>query len=387
MLEATIQTLINRAVCTRLPSLDRWVQAYNNNAELCIVRKLVLNPSLISNKQLLEVNHNYRGPLRQSQISIEDGMLILNKPICGSTSYTRLQLVPQELHNILFIAFHTNAIGGHLNVSWMLHHLWLHFYWLGMFAYVKRMCQACPGCTLFNPHHGKSSELVYNFPIEAPFLVMHFDAYVTAIMRIILRYGFCHTTVLDKDSKFFGVCCESLDLLQINCHVLSDANHNPMLVERVNRYLNKGLCIMCNKRDSDQVALEAILFLLYAWNSCTAPGTDISHSLVVVGREFAFPIDFSSGKHWELTSSASTVVSYSKELAIACQHAVRFPNCLFMNRARITGSTSTRTAPILEFTLLGTLSLLDAPFAPSLPVRWLTSCSSLSLALDTLLLS
>jgi hypothetical protein len=58
--------------------------------------------------------------------------------------------------------------------------------------------------------------------------------FASAIMRILLRYGFCHTAVLDKDSKFFGVCREALDLLQINCHVLSGSNHNPMLVERIN---------------------------------------------------------------------------------------------------------------------------------------------------------
>ncbi len=72
---------------------------------------------------------------------------------------------------------------------------------------------------------------------------------------------------------------------------------------------------MCNERDSVRVALKAILLLLYAWNSCPVPGTNISCSLVAVGREFAFPIDFSSGKHWELTSSPSTIVLYSKELA------------------------------------------------------------------------
>ncbi len=83
-------------------------------------------------------------------------------------------------------------------------------------------------------------------------------------MRILLRYGFCHTAVLDKDSKFFGVRREALDLLHINCHVLSGSNHNPMLVKRINRYLNKGLCIMCNERDLVRVALEAILLLLYA---------------------------------------------------------------------------------------------------------------------------
>jgi hypothetical protein len=83
-------------------------------------------------------------------------------------------------------------------------------------------------------------------------------------MCILLRYCFCHTAMLNKDSKFFGVCCEALDLLCINCHVLSSSNHNPMLVKRINWYLNKGLCIMCNKRDWVRVALEAILLLLYA---------------------------------------------------------------------------------------------------------------------------
>jgi hypothetical protein len=88
--------------------------------------------------------------------------------------------------------------------------------------------------------------------------------FASAIMKILLRYGFCHTAVLDKDANFFGVCSKALDLLQIHRHVLSSANHNPMLVERVNRYLTKGLKIMCNERDSVRVALEAILLLLYA---------------------------------------------------------------------------------------------------------------------------
>ncbi len=174
----TIQTLVNRTICTCLPSWERWLSTYNNNVELCIIRELMLNPSLICNKRLSKVNHNYCGSLRQSQILIEDGMLIFHEPICGSTSYTRLQLIPQEMYNILFIAFHMNAIGGHLNVYRTLHRLRLRYYWPGMYAYVKWMCSACPGCAFFNPNCGKSSKLVYNFPIKAPFLVMHFDAYV-----------------------------------------------------------------------------------------------------------------------------------------------------------------------------------------------------------------
>jgi hypothetical protein len=73
---ATIQTLISGAICTHLPSKERWVQAYANDSMLCAVRELALNPSLINTQTLSKVNHNFHGPLRQSLISVEDEMLI-----------------------------------------------------------------------------------------------------------------------------------------------------------------------------------------------------------------------------------------------------------------------------------------------------------------------
>jgi hypothetical protein len=350
---ASIQTLLNGATSTKLPSHSRWKSAYDNDKEMNALRNLVLNPSLISNVSLADVNYNYRSPLRKSQIIIENDMLIFREPISGTSSFTRLQIVPKELYNIIFIAFHANPIGGHLNAYRTLHRIRLRFYFAHMFKYITRMCHACPGCALSNPTKRASSELVYNFPIVSPFMVMHFDAFqagkhqsfegndcyligccgmtgfgcsepvskpsaktfASAIMKILLRYGFCATAVLDKDSKFFGVCREALDLLQINCHVLSSANHNAMMVERINRYLNKGLRVFCAERDSVRVSQEGILLLLYAWNSCPMPGTDISRSFCAVGREFAFPIDYCKNKHWELTSTPAEIQSYSKTLA------------------------------------------------------------------------
>ena len=88
-----------------------------------------------------------------------------------------------------------------------------------------------------------------------------------------------------------------------------------MLVEQVNRYLNKGLKIMCSERNSVRITEKAILLLLYAWNSCPVSGTNISCSFVAVGREYAFPIDFSTKKHWESMSTPAAVTSYSKTLA------------------------------------------------------------------------
>jgi hypothetical protein len=242
-----------------------------------------------------------------------------------------------------------------MNAYRTLHHLHSRFYWPGMYSYIKRMCNACPGCALANPTKSKSSKLVYNFPIKAPFLVLFIDAYSAGkhssfdgsevyliacrgmtgfasmepiqhansktfasagIMKVQLRYGFLHTVILDKDSNFLGVCSEVLDLLQINRHVLSGDNHNPVMVEGINRNLTKGLKIMTNECDSVWIALEAILLLLYAWNSCPIPGTNISRSLVAFGREFTFPINYSTNKHWKLTSSPSSMESYSKDLAV-----------------------------------------------------------------------
>jgi hypothetical protein len=88
-----------------------------------VVQALALNPSTITNQALSKVNHKYPAPLHQSLISVEDDMLSLCKPIIGTSSFTQLQLVSTKLTNIIFIAFHTNPIGEHLNAYQTLHHL------------------------------------------------------------------------------------------------------------------------------------------------------------------------------------------------------------------------------------------------------------------------
>jgi hypothetical protein len=72
---------------------------------------------------------------------------------------------------------------------------------------------------------------------------------------------------------------------------------------------------MTNEQDSNQIALEKILLLIYTWNSCPMPETDILRSMVALGWEFSFPINFLTGKHAKLYSAPGTVDSYSKQLA------------------------------------------------------------------------
>ena len=124
---ACIQTFLNGAVGVRLPSSEQWAQAYLDDPETSAIIQFVQNSGTISNKSLEEakMNANYCAALRQSQIAIEDGILILPKPIVGSESYARLQLVPSHFRNLVFIAFHSNPSGAHLNATRTLHHIWL----------------------------------------------------------------------------------------------------------------------------------------------------------------------------------------------------------------------------------------------------------------------
>ncbi len=101
---------------------------------LSVLRDLILNPSNMCRETLKSVHYSHRQPLRQSLIVIEDKMLIFRKPIQGSTSHTRLQIVPKGLHDIVFIAFHSNPIGGHLNAYRTLHQLRLCYHWPEMYS-------------------------------------------------------------------------------------------------------------------------------------------------------------------------------------------------------------------------------------------------------------
>ena len=134
-------------------------------------------------------------------------------------------------------------------------------------------------------------------------------------MTIWLRFGFSHTIVARKASVYLNVCAETADLLGINIHVLSRENHDPMIVECINRFLNSCLTIFCNDRGTTKVAQEGIFMSLCAWNSTPVITTDISRSKVVVGRKFKFTIDYSIESHHTLTSNPKKVASYAGEQA------------------------------------------------------------------------
>jgi hypothetical protein len=103
--------------------------------------------------------------------------------------------------------------------------------------------------------------------------------------------------ITDPNSKFKGAFKATFALLGIQHHLSARGNHNAILVEGFNKFLNSGLRVFDNDRDTNRVFLEGAETLTYAWNSCPVLGTDLSRSLLTVGHEFHFPIDFTTNQH------------------------------------------------------------------------------------------
>eukprot|EP00978_Attheya_sp_CCMP212_P032630 scaffold128342_cov35-Attheya_sp.AAC.1 len=103
-------------------------------------------------------------------------------------------------------------------------------------------------------------------------------------------------------------------LLKLKHHLVARGNHNAIFVERFNRFLNFGLRVFNNDRGTNRVFVEGAMTLCYTWNSCPVTTTDLSRSLLTVGREFQFPIDFTSRYHITYDMDEKVVRKYADEL-------------------------------------------------------------------------
>jgi hypothetical protein len=252
-----IQTFLNGTVGMCLPTCKSWIKVYSDDVGMSAISSFIMNPGTLSQRSLeaSTLSPKYHQALRQLHIKMVNGILYYHVLIVGSAPYACRQLIHAAFWNIVFIAFHSNPLGGRLNAVRTFHQIRLRFYWPNMYSYISCMCHSCPGCALTNLTRAKSSKLIYNFPNEAPFLVLHINGYqagkelgfegsshyliaccgmciiavvelvananmttyASTIINIILLLCFCHTCILNKDNKFFWVCHEALNLLQINC--------------------------------------------------------------------------------------------------------------------------------------------------------------------------
>jgi hypothetical protein len=349
---ATAHTFLSGVTILKLPSIETWKKAYTEDEETNLIINMIRNPSLIKKENLEKIHYVFRQPVRDSKIKLIDDLLYIQESIDIRGNFIQLQIVPTKLRNLIFTAFHANPIGDHFDLYHTFHKIRLRYFWPHMYKYIDMNIQHCAGCNLTKSRIRKSSSLVYSFPIDQPWMVLHADVYTIgteqgfsgeksfmnvlcgmctfcaveglnvndmnsqgfskAIMKICLTLGLPHTIVIDKDSKFRKTFEETMNLLGINLHVASGGNHDPVLTERFHVFANKSLSLFCNERDSIRVAAEGLQLCKYAWNSAPVVGTDISRSLVCVGREFKFPIEYTANPHVNISLDPSATISFAQ---------------------------------------------------------------------------
>jgi hypothetical protein len=334
-LDLSIPALFSGIISDELPDAHAWKSGYSADKQCNAMWKMVENPSLIDTEKLQHIDSIYRAPMRNSQIRIIEDRLCFLEPVAHSTTTVKLIIVPADLRRHIFTSFHANPIGGHFSLYYTLHRIRLRFHWPHMYSYIKRAIGSCAGCILKNHGARPGSELLYAFPVDAPFMTIHADLWVPgktvsfdgttglmvvmchmtgftaiepireanakefakAIYRVQLRYGLSHLLITDPDSKFNGVFTKAAEILKLQHHQTARGNHDAVLVERFNRFLNAALKVFNNDHETNRVFVEGALMATYAWNSAPVAGTDLSRSLLVLGREFHFPIDFTSRQH------------------------------------------------------------------------------------------
>jgi hypothetical protein len=176
--ELSIAAMFNGIIADELPDKSAWKAAYSNDPCCAAILSLLLNPGKIMNGSLSEVHSIYRSAVRNSKLKWENKRIVLYEPTANSTNTIRLTIVPLELRKHVFTAFHVNPIGGHFSLYYTLHRIRLRFHWPNMYTYLKRNIDDCVACVLRNGGTRASSELLYPFPLSAPFMAVHADAWV-----------------------------------------------------------------------------------------------------------------------------------------------------------------------------------------------------------------
>ena len=137
---ATAFKILNGTIIMKLPTKAQCKKSYEQDKEYHLIMELIANPGLINKNTLNSVHYRYRQPLQDSCLAIENDFIILKERI-DEDSYVKLRIVPEPLWNIIFIAFHSNPIGGHFSVYYTFHRIRLRFFWPKMYFYIKHLCK------------------------------------------------------------------------------------------------------------------------------------------------------------------------------------------------------------------------------------------------------
>jgi len=111
-----VPAFLNGAIGSRIPDKKVWMGALKLDPITNQLLEIAANPGLSNDKTTIDsLHHIYRHPACNGHFTLEDGSLYMKEIFTNGAKFIKLCIVPASLQNIVFIAFHANPIGGHLD--------------------------------------------------------------------------------------------------------------------------------------------------------------------------------------------------------------------------------------------------------------------------------
>ncbi|CAI2345915.1 unnamed protein product [Caenorhabditis sp. 36 PRJEB53466] len=292
-----------------------------DDAELGKVRQFLTNKTA----QIEELPESWLPLIEYCSISAR-GLLVVSFPPANLPK----TVIPTKLIELLFEAFHTNALaGGHFSWRKTLHKMQKRFFWPGMRRDTFEKCIACPKCQeKRNPNPPNREELLtvptsrvfekVGIDLTGPLtstprgnkyyanLICWFSKYVISVPlpdcrsetvaravlnECVLKYGAMSEIITDGGSYFTSAAFkEFCDLLKLGQHVsIPHHSRGNGATERTFRTFHSIMAKYVNEKHTDwDLLLPAITF---CYNTSTHSTTQETPFYLMFGRDPVFHVD------------------------------------------------------------------------------------------------
>ena len=356
-----------------VPNKNNWQQAYEEDIDTRqILQMISTGVKIVNRKQLKTIHQAYHPHMMDNNISIDNGKLILTKPLPLQGKAIKLIIVPRGLRRLLFEHYHGGPTGGHMGEFKTLHRLRVRFFWPRMRKDISDWVQQCGQCIAAKSWKQRKNDLYFSWPVTVPFWIIHCDLWspgatvdkegnlsvlncmcdltqfiVSSVIKettaealsiafmenVVLKYGVCAVIVVDAGSNFRHIFEQMCDILDITFWPLARGNHHGLSVERYHRYLNKTQTIQGASIGTHENFKRNVLISAYGWNSAPIDGTNIVRSIPAVGREFRFPLDTKTAPVPPLNDlQHSELLPYLREIGSESETAVALLELLINDR-------------------------------------------------------
>ena len=112
---SNVPIFLSGAINTRMPNPERWVTALLADSECVMLSRIANNPGERTTENIESIHHTYWQSVRDGLVVDKKDGLYLKEVLKNDTKFVKLRIVLHSLRNLVFVAFHSNPIGGHLN--------------------------------------------------------------------------------------------------------------------------------------------------------------------------------------------------------------------------------------------------------------------------------